>query len=162
MPFHVRKNKSICQGKFLIHLIEVARSIYSGIVFQTMHTPQRHVHNLESNWKNYVCIGLRILLISAFLNFTVAFTKILNFPKFAHSFAFEKVNFSLIRLTLIVIHGFWRTLLSCWVLPVNSKSYIQINSKITIIWYFFFFVFILKFFLVLGTAEGWIIQRGHL
>ena len=63
----VRKNKSICQGKFLIQFIQVARSIYSGVVFQTMHTPQRYVHNLESDWKNSVCIGVK-----NFVNFYIS------------------------------------------------------------------------------------------
>ena len=35
--FSFRKSKSICLGKFLVHPMQVTRSTYSGIVFQTMH-----------------------------------------------------------------------------------------------------------------------------
>ena len=34
----IREKKSICHGKFLVHLIQVTGSNYYGIVFQTMHT----------------------------------------------------------------------------------------------------------------------------
>ena len=100
----VRK-KSICQGIFLVHPIYVTRSNFCGIVFKID------------------------LLICNFLNFTAAFTKKLNFPKFAFNFPCEKVNFSLIHRTHITIHSFLRSLLSSQVLSVVSKSYIQTNSK---------------------------------
>ena len=77
---------------------------------------------------------LRILLICKFLNFTAAFTKKWNFPKFAFNFPCEKVNFSLIHRTHINIHS--RALLSSKVLPVVSESYIQINSYNSDYWIF--------------------------
>ena len=59
--------------------------------------PKTYVHNLERNWKNSVCIGVRILLHYTFLNFMAAFTqKSLNISVFAYNFPFEKINFSLI------------------------------------------------------------------
>ena len=59
--------------------------------------PKTYVHNLERNWKNSVCIGVRILLHYTFLNFMAVFTqKSLNISVFAYSFPFEKINFSLI------------------------------------------------------------------
>ena len=52
---------------------------------------------------------LRILLICKFLNFTAAFTKKINFSKFAFNFPCEKVNFSLIHQTHITIQSYIQT-----------------------------------------------------
>ena len=79
---------------------------------------------------------LTILLICKSLNFTVTFTKKLKLSKFAFNFPCEKINFSLVHRNLITIHNFWRTLLSSWVLPVVTKSYIQTDSKSSDYWIF--------------------------
>ena len=46
------------------------------VLFFKLCMSQRYVRNkLERNWKNSVCIVLRILLICKFQHFTAAFTK---------------------------------------------------------------------------------------
>ena len=54
--FNLEKNKIICSGKFLVQPIQETGYTDCRTVFQTMHISQRHVHNLERNQKNSVCL----------------------------------------------------------------------------------------------------------
>ena len=108
IPF-IRKKKHFL-GKSLSHTnnwICLLRNCFSNYVY---------LKDMYITWKGtekimFVSV-LKILLIWKFLNFTAAFTKKWNSPKFALNFRCEKVNFSLIHRTYITIHSFWRTLLS--------------------------------------------------
>ena len=57
--FNLEKNKSICEGKFLVHLIQVTGSTHCGSVFQTMYITKRYIHKIEQIRKNLVCVDLR-------------------------------------------------------------------------------------------------------
>ena len=109
-----------------IYLLE---NCFSNYVY-----PKDTYITLNRNGKILFVSVLRILLSCKFLNFTNFYKflpslKKLKFPKFAHNFPCEKVNFSVIHPTHITIHSFQKTLLSYWVLLVITKSYIQTNSK---------------------------------
>ena len=67
------EKKSICQGKFLVHAIQVTEFTHCKTVFQCI--SQRYVHNLKTNGNILFVPVLKILQICKFLNFTAVFTK---------------------------------------------------------------------------------------
>lgn len=97
------------QVKFFVHITQVARSIYSKILFQTMNISKTGTKLLKEMERLSVSESK---IFYKFLNFTGVFTngQISNFPSL-HK-ACGKVNTSLIHVTQITTQSFRRKLLS--------------------------------------------------